>query len=80
MIRRNEQFEGTHISARLERGRVVSLRNKDNICSATIARGALPWGSDRLWDEFMAQISRETPFATALDFFESRGVEMTVSG
>ncbi|GMO70572.1 MAG: hypothetical protein Ta2A_19190 [Treponemataceae bacterium] len=75
--------EGEHIAARIERGRFlsrISIRNKDNICSATVARNQTEWGAGKIWDLFMAAAPRDISFPDAVNFFESHGIRMTVTG
>jgi hypothetical protein len=79
-MNRNEQYEGLHISARIERGRSISIRNKDNICGATIARNQKTWGAAKAWDAFMDAVSKELSFAEAVNFFEDKNMKMLVSG
>lgn len=72
-------YEGEHITARIEKSR-VTIRNKDNICSATIARNRRSWRAAKVWCLFLMEISKEVSFAAAVDYFEQHGVTMLVSG
>ena len=72
-------FEGEHIWAHFGRG-TISIRNKDNICSATIARNQTKWGAEKAWLLFITEISKSELFSDAVDYFERRGIKMTVSG
>jgi hypothetical protein len=76
----NEQYEGNHISARIECGKLISIRNKDNICGITIAHNQKTWGAAKAWNAFMAEVSKELPFVEAVNFFEDRNMKMNVSG
>ncbi|MDR2150785.1 MAG: hypothetical protein LBO67_08270 [Spirochaetaceae bacterium] len=73
-------FEGEHIAARFERGTTISIRNKDNICSATIAYNQTRWRAAKVWQLFMAEVSKSDRFADAVDYFERHGIKMIVSG
>jgi hypothetical protein len=78
-----KQYEGEHISARIERGRFrsrISIRNKDNICGATIAHNQNGWGAGKAWDLFITAVSGEMSFSDAVNFFELHGIRMTVMG
>jgi hypothetical protein len=78
-----KQYESEHISARIERGRFlsrISIRNKDNIFSATVARNQNRWGAGKVWDLFLAAVSADISFANAVNFFESHGIRMAVTG
>jgi hypothetical protein len=79
-MNRNEQYEGLHISVRIERGRLISIRNKDNICGTTIAHNQKTWGAVKAWDAFMTVVSKEQSFTEAVTFFENRNMKMIVSG
>jgi hypothetical protein len=79
-MNRNERYEGLHVSARIERGRLISIRNKDNICGATIARNQKTWGASKVWDAFMVVVFQDLSFAEAVNFFEDRNMKMVVSG
>ncbi|MDR2535607.1 MAG: hypothetical protein LBD29_06195 [Treponema sp.] len=74
------QYEGEHITARLEKMNAVTIRNKDNICSQTIARNQRRWGAAKVWCLFLMEVSKETSFAAAVDYFERHGIAMRVSG
>ncbi|MDR0524246.1 MAG: hypothetical protein LBG90_00050 [Spirochaetaceae bacterium] len=74
------RYEGEHILARLERGRLISIRNKDNICNATIARNRKTWGASRVWCHFLMEATKDMAFAAAVDYFERQGIPMQVSG
>ncbi|MDR0561250.1 MAG: hypothetical protein LBG73_00990 [Spirochaetaceae bacterium] len=74
------RYEGEHITARLENGRIVTIRNKDNICSATIARSRRIWGVSKVWCLFLMEAVKEMSFASAVDYFEKRRISMQVSG
>jgi hypothetical protein len=76
---RYTQYEGEHIAARIEKGR-VTIRNKDNICSATIARNQGSRGAPKVWCFFLMEVSKEISFAAAVDYFERHGITMLVSG
>ncbi|MDR2807533.1 MAG: hypothetical protein LBB43_00825 [Spirochaetaceae bacterium] len=73
-------FEGEHISAHFGRGNTISIRNKDNICSATVAYNQTKWGAAKAWQLFMAEVSHSDRFADAVDYFERHGIKMAVSG
>jgi hypothetical protein len=78
-----KQYEGEHISARIERGRFrsrISIRNKDNICGATIAHNQNGWGAGKVWELFMVALSKDISFADAVNFFELHGIRMNVRG
>jgi hypothetical protein len=74
------RYEGEHILARLEKGRWISIRNKDNICSATIARNRRPRGASDVWRLFLSEVQKSDSFEVAVDFFERHGITMNVSG
>lgn len=83
MLKASDQYtryEGAHISARLEKGRIITIRNTDNICSATIARSKGIKSAASLWRRFLMEAAKDMTFASAVDYFESRGVAMQVSG
>jgi hypothetical protein len=80
---RVDTYEGEHILARFDRGRFLSdimIRNKDNICSATVAHNQKRWGAGKVWDEFVKGASKETSFGEATSFFESHGISMRITG
>ena len=77
---RYTQYEGEHITARLEKGHTVTIRNKDNICSATIARNQRTWGAAKVWCLFLMEISKDADFAGAVDYFVQHSIAMSVSG
>ncbi|MDR0568571.1 MAG: hypothetical protein LBG87_05130 [Spirochaetaceae bacterium] len=74
------RYEGEHITARLEKGSIITIRNKDNICSATIARSKWSWRTAAVWRLFLMETAKETAFASAVDYFERHGIAMLVSG
>jgi hypothetical protein len=83
MLKRSNRYthyEGEHIIARLDKGCRITIRNRDNICSATIARNQRSWGAAKVWCLFLMEISQEVPFAGAVDYFERHGITMLVSG
>ncbi|MDR3303462.1 MAG: hypothetical protein LBS86_03535 [Treponema sp.] len=75
-----DRYEGDHILARLEKGHWISIRNKDNICSATIARNPHRQGAPEAWRRFLLEAHTGDSFDTAVDFFERHGITMNVSG
>jgi hypothetical protein len=74
------EFSGSHILARLEDGKRITVRNRDNICSATIAASPRTRKAAPAWEAFLKTASKEMSFADALAFFQNRRLEMTVSG
>ncbi|MDR2537878.1 MAG: hypothetical protein LBC46_06190 [Treponema sp.] len=73
------RYEGEHILAQFNKGQ-VSIRNKDNICSATIARNQKTRNAAKVWCSFLSEVSRSDSFGAALDYFERHGINMLVSG
>ncbi|GHU22536.1 hypothetical protein FACS1894164_05070 [Spirochaetia bacterium] len=75
-----EQFEGDHISVRIESRNRIRIRNKDNICSATIAYNQTKFGAAKICNLFMDSVVKEMTFENALNFFERHNIKMFVSG
>jgi hypothetical protein len=82
MLKDNQytQYEGDHISARFDGKHSFTLRNKDNICSATLARNQKIRGARKAWRLFIMEVSKTDTFAIAVDYFERHGIKMLVSG
>jgi hypothetical protein len=54
---RYTQYEGIHLSVRLERRHGLILRNKDTICRAIIAHNQWSWKADKVWCLFMMDVT-----------------------
>ncbi|MDR1030674.1 MAG: hypothetical protein LBL76_07360 [Treponema sp.] len=78
--RRYTQYEGIHLSARLEGRHGLIIRNKDTICRAMIAQTQWAWKAAQVWCLFMMDVTPGDTFETAVDYFERKGIKMRVSG
>jgi hypothetical protein len=83
MLKKHENYihyEGDHISARLEGRKKFTIRNKDNICSATLAYNQSYLRAVKVWCLFMMEVTKEISFAEAVDYFARNGIKMGCRG